>query len=172
MEETSMGPLYPEIRVSLRSRNRFALVSAIRHGLRRAGTPPAEIDRFSQEALSTQDPRGLEEICSRWVRLEAAPAPRLTSRLPIRPLSRYPVPRTGGGDHESHSHSPSGRSRGAELEDVPDPQPGEGQALVRVEAAGVNFIDVYFRTGLYKARRCRSPPGRRRRAPWPPSAPA
>jgi len=35
-------------------------------------------------------------------------------------------------------------------EDVPDPQPGEGQALVRVEAAGVNFIDVYFRTGLYK----------------------
>jgi NADPH2:quinone reductase len=36
------------------------------------------------------------------------------------------------------------------FEDVPDPQPGEGQALVRIEAAGVNFIDVYFRTGLYK----------------------
>jgi NADPH:quinone reductase len=35
-------------------------------------------------------------------------------------------------------------------EDAPDPQPKEGQALVRVEAAGVNFIDVYFRTGLYK----------------------
>jgi len=35
-------------------------------------------------------------------------------------------------------------------EDVPNPQPGEGQALVRVEASGVNFIDVYFRTGLYK----------------------
>lgn len=27
--------------------------------------------------------------------------------------------------------------------------PGEGQARVRVAAAGVNFIDVYFRTGLY-----------------------
>jgi len=38
-----------------------------------------------------------------------------------------------------------------ELEDVPDPQPGEGQAIVRVEAAGVNYVDVYFRTGLYKA---------------------
>src|SRR4051794_27306585 len=38
-----------------------------------------------------------------------------------------------------------------ELEDVPDPQPGEGQAVVRVEAAGVNYVDVYFRTGLYKA---------------------
>jgi NADPH:quinone reductase len=36
------------------------------------------------------------------------------------------------------------------LEEVPDPQPGEGQAVVRVEAAGVNFVDVYFRTGLYK----------------------
>jgi NADPH2:quinone reductase len=36
------------------------------------------------------------------------------------------------------------------FEDVPDPQPQAGQALVRVEAAGVNFVDVYFRTGLYK----------------------
>jgi NADPH2:quinone reductase len=38
-----------------------------------------------------------------------------------------------------------------ELVDVPTPQPGPGQALVRIAAAGVNFIDVYFRTGLYKA---------------------
>jgi NADPH2:quinone reductase len=30
------------------------------------------------------------------------------------------------------------------------PSPGQGQALVRVEAAGVNFIEVYQRTGLYK----------------------
>jgi len=74
MEETIMGPLYPEVRVALRSRNRFALVSAIRHGLRRAGTPPAEIDRFSQEAFSTQDPRGLMELCSRWVRVEGPSA--------------------------------------------------------------------------------------------------
>jgi NADPH:quinone reductase len=36
------------------------------------------------------------------------------------------------------------------LEEVPDPQPGEGQAVVRIEAAGVNYVDVYFRTGLYK----------------------
>ena len=36
------------------------------------------------------------------------------------------------------------------LEDLPDPVPGAGEALVRVEASGVNFIDVYHRTGLYK----------------------
>ena len=30
------------------------------------------------------------------------------------------------------------------------PQPGKGQALVKLEAIGVNFIDVYHRTGLYK----------------------
>jgi NADPH2:quinone reductase len=37
------------------------------------------------------------------------------------------------------------------LADVPVPQPGPKQAVVRIAAAGVNFIDVYFRTGLYKA---------------------
>ena len=36
------------------------------------------------------------------------------------------------------------------LEELPTPKPGDGQALVRIEAAGVNFIDVYQRTGLYK----------------------
>jgi NADPH2:quinone reductase len=38
-----------------------------------------------------------------------------------------------------------------QLVDVPVPQPGPKQALVRIAASGVNFIDVYFRTGLYKA---------------------
>jgi NADPH2:quinone reductase len=36
------------------------------------------------------------------------------------------------------------------LDEVATPKPGDGQALVRIEAAGVNFIDVYQRTGLYK----------------------
>jgi NADPH2:quinone reductase len=34
-------------------------------------------------------------------------------------------------------------------EDAPDLSPGAGEALVRLEAIGVNFIDVYHRTGLY-----------------------
>ena len=37
------------------------------------------------------------------------------------------------------------------LEDVPMPVPGPKHALDRLAVAGVNFIDVYFRTGLYKA---------------------
>ena len=36
-------------------------------------------------------------------------------------------------------------------EDLPVPEPGPGQALVKLHFSGVNFIDVYFRTGLYKA---------------------
>jgi len=35
--------------------------------------------------------------------------------------------------------------------DIPTPEPGPGQAVVRIAAAGVNFIDVYFRIGLYPA---------------------
>jgi len=38
-----------------------------------------------------------------------------------------------------------------ELVEVSTPAPGPRQALVRIAASGVNFIDVYFRTGLYKA---------------------
>ncbi len=38
-----------------------------------------------------------------------------------------------------------------QLVEIPKPTPGPGQALVRIAASGVNFIDVYFRIGLYKA---------------------
>jgi len=36
-----------------------------------------------------------------------------------------------------------------ELAETPTPRPGPGEVLVHVEAAGLNFIDVYHRTGLY-----------------------
>jgi len=35
-------------------------------------------------------------------------------------------------------------------EEVPLPEPGRGEARTKVEAAGVNFTDIYNRTGLYK----------------------
>ena len=41
-----------------------------------------------------------------------------------------------------------------ELVDFPEPRPGPSEALVRVTAAGVNFIDIYQRGGAYR----REPP--------------
>jgi len=35
-------------------------------------------------------------------------------------------------------------------EDLPNAAPGPGQAAIRVEAAGVNYIDTYHRSGLYQ----------------------
>jgi NADPH2:quinone reductase len=35
------------------------------------------------------------------------------------------------------------------LVEVPIPEPGPGELLIRVEAAGVNFVDVYHRTGVH-----------------------
>ena len=46
------------------------------------------------------------------------------------------VRETGGPDRLEHT-------------DVPDPAPAQGQLLVDVEAAGVNYIDTYHRGGLY-----------------------
>ncbi|MGD0741432.1 MAG: alcohol dehydrogenase catalytic domain-containing protein, partial [Terracidiphilus sp.] len=38
-----------------------------------------------------------------------------------------------------------------QLADLPIPEPGPGQILMRIEAIGVNFIEIYFRKGVYKA---------------------
>jgi NADPH:quinone reductase len=35
--------------------------------------------------------------------------------------------------------------------DIPKPSPGPGQALVKIAASGVNYIDIYFRKGVYPA---------------------
>lgn len=47
-------------------------------------------------------------------------------------------------------HSPGGPEV-MKLEEVPRPEPSQGEALIKQEAIGLNYIDVYFRTGLYKA---------------------
>jgi NADPH2:quinone reductase len=36
------------------------------------------------------------------------------------------------------------------LEEVPDPTPGAGEIVVRMERVGVNFVEVYQRTGMYQ----------------------
>jgi NADPH:quinone reductase len=37
-----------------------------------------------------------------------------------------------------------------QLENIPEPQPGPGEALVQLDAAGLNFIEIYQRRGLYR----------------------
>src|ERR1700685_1235216 len=46
---------------------------------------------------------------------------------------------------------PVGGPENLKYVDLPKPQPAEGEALVNIAASGVNFVDIYFRTGLYKA---------------------
>src|SRR3569833_1989253 len=46
---------------------------------------------------------------------------------------------------------PAGGPENLKYLDLPVPEPQPGEVLIKIEAIGVNFIDVYFRTGLYKA---------------------
>src|SRR5690606_23014348 len=67
-----------------------------------------------------------------------------------------PRPGAGKGGRESMRAIVVHETGGPEalhLEDVPGPEPGPGQVRVRVHYAGVNFIDVYHRTGLYALER-------------------
>ena len=45
-------------------------------------------------------------------------------------------------------HAPGG-PEALQVEDISDPEPGPGEIVVRMEHAGINFIEVYQRTGLY-----------------------
>src|SRR5207248_9935311 len=80
-----------------------------------------------------------------------------------RPLLGHPRPTTGR--QRGVGCAPRGRRHGMarairiektggpevmKLAEVQLQKPDKGQALVRVEAAGVNFIDIYQRSGLYK----------------------
>ena len=47
-------------------------------------------------------------------------------------------------------HAPGG-PEAMRYEDAPEPAPKPGEAVVKVEASGINYIDVYFRSGQYKA---------------------
>ncbi len=47
-------------------------------------------------------------------------------------------------------HQPGGPDA-LKLDEIPEPKPGAGEALVKIDAAGLNYIDVYLREGIYKA---------------------
>ena len=51
--------------------------------------------------------------------------------------------------HESHPGKEPGGPEALELVEIPVPQPKANEAVVKIAAAGVNFIDVYHREGRY-----------------------
>jgi NADPH:quinone reductase len=53
-------------------------------------------------------------------------------------------------NHAIRIHEPGGPEKMV-WEEVPLPDPKPGEALVRHKAVGLNYIDVYFRNGLYRA---------------------
>ena len=49
----------------------------------------------------------------------------------------------------------------------PRPSPGPGEVSIKAEAIGVNFVDTYFRSGLYPHELRRSPSAPKWPAPSP-----
>ena len=52
---------------------------------------------------------------------------------------------------ESHTDQLRWGTEVLQVTELPIPEPGSGQVLIRVEAVGVNFVEIYFRKGVYKA---------------------
>ena len=65
-----MVPRYPQIHVRLHSDNPFALISAVRMALRKYRIDEGEIDRFTEEALRTEEPQEMRKVCTDWAAIE------------------------------------------------------------------------------------------------------
>ena len=66
-------PRYPDIQIQLHSHNPFALVSAVRQELRRRHVDAGEIARFTAEALSSEEPTHVRDVCTSWATVEVLP---------------------------------------------------------------------------------------------------
>ena len=67
-----MAPRYPDIHVKLHSRNPYALVSAIRLALRQARVDESEVRRFTEEAMESEEPRQMRQVCGSWADVSTA----------------------------------------------------------------------------------------------------
>lgn len=65
-------PRYPEIQITVHSRNPFALIGAVRQALRQAGVERQEIQEFSRQAFDTDEKEEIERLCGRWANLVIA----------------------------------------------------------------------------------------------------
>jgi len=67
-----MQPRYPEIRVTVHSRNPCALIGAVRQALRLAGVDRDEIRTFSSEAFESPSEDRVRQVCDRWATLDVS----------------------------------------------------------------------------------------------------
>ena len=115
-------------------------------------------------------PRPTSVIPSPRRRATSAPGTRRSRRRQARgcradrrPRPTSVIPSSGrlttyGGHCEGSSHQ--GLQPSAQLEDVPPPDPGRGQVLVKLEASGLCHTDIHARTGTgLSSPRCRFIPG-------------
>lgn len=56
----------PDVHVRLQTDHPLAMVSAVRHELRRAGADPRLIERFNEEAFASEEPQRMRDVCRRW----------------------------------------------------------------------------------------------------------
>jgi len=71
--------------------------------------------------------------------------------MPVRRLQGRGLWVHSCGDMKAIQIQHTGGPEVLQLAELPIPEPGPGQVLIRVEAIGVNFIEIYFRKGTYKA---------------------
>ena len=67
-----MTPRYPEVQVTLHSRNPCALIGAVRQALREAGVDRDEIRSFSRQAFESSNDDSVRQVCGEWASLELA----------------------------------------------------------------------------------------------------
>ena len=103
---------------------------ACRPRLRSAATSPSSSPSPSTSLRATgQHDAGMEDVGTGQLHAD------ITSRM-IVTMHAIEVAETGGPEVLTYVEKPQ-------------PDPGPGQVLIKAEAIGVNFIDTYFRSGLY-----------------------
>ena len=65
-----MTPRYPQIQVTLHSRNPCALIGAVRQALREAGVEREEIRSFSRQAFESSNEVTVHQVCSEWTHVD------------------------------------------------------------------------------------------------------
>ena len=65
-----MQPRYPQIHVTVHSRNPCALIGAVRLALRQAGIDRSEIRTFSSEAFERPTADRVRQVCDRWATVD------------------------------------------------------------------------------------------------------